>query len=217
MLDESIKTAIRTALRLHEIGDKSPYRIFFAAKGKSGGSFGFMQGDLAAGQANITQTFRDVMVAAGVMQSRARSIETLLSVHVVKNPLSAPDTKIVNGALDAPEGRVLVDIMDEQIIAGVYAGLNKCIVAATSSGRAIGPKALIYKAMWINMSGPPTKVLTWLAGKGVSMAMPIAKAPLNVDGSAMEGYLRATSYYSENPGNLPHAMQCAAAGMAMLA
>ena len=33
----------------------------------------------------------------------------------------------------------------------------------------------------------------------------------------MEAYLRATSYYSENPGNFPHAMQCAAAGMAVLA
>jgi len=216
MLDDSIKPAIRRALRLHEIGDKSPYRVFFAGKGKSGGSFGFMQGDLAAGQSNVTQTFREVLAASGVTQPRAKSIEAALSVHVVKNPLSASDTKTVNNAMDAPAGRVLVDKMDEQIIAGVYAGLNKCIAAATSSGGTIEPKALVYMAMWINMSGPPTKVLTWLAGKSVSMATPLAKAPLNVDGLAMEGYLRATSYYSENPGNLPHAMQCAAAGMTML-
>lgn len=216
MLDESIKPAVRRALRLHEIGDKAPYRMFFAGKGKSGGSFGFMQGDLAAGQANVKVTFRAVMAAATVALNRSQAIEAALSVHVVKNPLSAPDTKLVNNALDAPEGRLLVDKMDEEILADVYAGLNRCIAAAASTGRAIEAKALVYMAMWINMSGPPTKVLSWLAGKNISMATPLAKAPSVVDGFAMEGYLRATSYYSENPGNLPHAMQCAAAGMAML-
>jgi hypothetical protein len=216
MLDESVKPAIRTALRLHEIGDKLPYRMFFAGKGKSGGSFGFMQGDLAAGQSNVTATFRAVLAAALVPAAKADSVIVALSVHVLKNPLTASDTKLVNDALNSSEGRSLVDMMDEQILSSVYKGLNACIAAAASAGRTIEPKALIYMAMWINMSGPPTNLLKWVAGKSVSMAAPLPKAPIAVNGTAMEGYLRATNYYSENPGNLPHVMQCAAAGMAVL-
>lgn len=216
MLDESIKMALRTSLRLHEIGDKSPYRIFFAAKGKSGGSFGFMQGDLAAGQSGVVATFEAVLKAASVSAAKGRSILDALCVHVVKNPLSAADTQLVNDALSAPKGRLLVDRMDDDILSGVHAGLEKCLSAASAMGRAIEPKALIYMAMWINMSGPPTKLLQWLAGKSISMATPLGKAPSIVTGLAMENYLRATNYYYENPGNLPHAMQCAAAGMAAM-
>ena len=45
-----LKSALRFALRLHEIGDQSPYHLMFAAKGKSGASFGFMPGDLEEGR-----------------------------------------------------------------------------------------------------------------------------------------------------------------------
>ena len=45
LLPESLKPAIRAALRHHEIGEHSPYRLAFAGKGQSGGSFGAMQGD----------------------------------------------------------------------------------------------------------------------------------------------------------------------------
>jgi hypothetical protein len=216
MLDDAIKTAMQTALRLHEIGDKSPYRLFFAGKGKSGGSFGFMQGDLAAGQPYVTKSFQAVLAAASVPAAKAELIVEALSVHLLKNPLSASDTKLVNDALASAKGRALVDTMDDQVLAGVYKGVNQCIAAASSFGRTIESKALIYMAMWINMSGPPTNLLKWLAGKSVSMATQLPKAPIVVSGAAMEGYLRATNYYAENPGNLPHAMQCAAAGMAGL-
>jgi len=106
--------------------------------------------------------------------------------------------------------------MDEAILGDIYVALDKCIGAASSAGRTIETKALLYLAMWINMTGPPSTVLNWLAGKAVTLAKPIGKAGAVVDGPAMEAYLRATSYYSENPGNFPHAMQCAAAGMATL-
>ena len=217
MPDDALKPALRTALRLHEIGDATPYKMFFAGKGKSGGSFGFMQGDLAAGQPNVRATFRAVMAAAGSTLAKAKSIEDALSVHCIENPLGASDTKLVNSALDSPSGRPLVDAMDEEILGDIYTGLDKCIAAAAGTGRTVEPKALLYLAMWINMTGPPSTVLKWLAGKPVNLAKPIGTAGNVVDGPAMEAYLRATSYYSENPGNFPHAMQCAAAGMAVLA
>ena len=73
-----------------------------------------------------------------------------------------------------------------------------------------------YKSNLRVMVGPPSTVLNWLGGKPVNLAKPIAKAPAVVDGHGMEAYLRATSYYSENPANFPHLMQCAAAGMGAL-
>jgi hypothetical protein len=37
-MDERTKDAIRTALRVNEIGRESPYKLSFAGKGKSGAS-----------------------------------------------------------------------------------------------------------------------------------------------------------------------------------
>lgn len=216
MVDSTVKPAIRIALRLHEIGDATPYKLFFAGKGKSGGSFGFMQGDLAAGQQVVHDTFEAVLGKANVASGKITSIENLLSVHCIDNPLTNPDTALVNGALSSDAGRPLVDAMDEAILGGVYAGLDKCIDAAGKNGLSIEPKALIYMAMWINMSGPPSMLVTWLSGKSVTMAATVKAPRDDVDGPAMEAYLRATNYYSENPGNFAHAMQCAAAGMAAM-
>lgn len=50
MPDSSMLPAFLAAFRVNEIGSKSPFEILFAAKGQSGGSFGAMQGDLAAGR-----------------------------------------------------------------------------------------------------------------------------------------------------------------------
>lgn len=216
MVDVALKPAIRIALRLHEIGDATPYKLFFAGKGKSGGSFGFMQGDLAAGQPEVRKAFEAILAAAKIASAKVAALEAPLSAHCIDNPLSATDTALVNGALASAAGRPLVDAMDETILGGVYAGLDKCIAAATAGGRAIEPKALLYMAMWINMSGPPSTLTTWVSGKPVAMASALGPPGGDVDGPAMEAYLRATNYYAENPGNLPHTMQCAAAGMAAL-
>ena len=151
MPQESLKPGLRVALRLHEIGDASPYRLSFAGKGKSGGSFGFMQGDLAAGQNEVTQTFRTAMAAAGMNAAQIDSLIQRLSVHLIVNPLSPMETDQVNGALLA--SRQLVDQMDEFILQNVYGGLDRCVATAGQASRSIAPKAQIYMALWINMTG----------------------------------------------------------------
>ena len=213
-LSEALKPALRTALRLHEIGDASPYQLFFAGKGASGASFGFMQGDLAAGQPEVTQTFHDALAIAKFAESQIQAFVQRLSVHLISNPLDVVDTKSVNAALLA--SRELVDAMDEQILAGVYKDLTRCLQTASDAGRTIAPKAIIFMALWINMSGPPTSLLRWLSGQDPGLSQVIPRAGTMIDGPAMESYLRATAYYRENPGNLPHMLQCAAAGAMML-
>ena len=214
-LSDALKAALRLALRLHEIGDASPYRLFFAGKGVSGASFGFMQGDLAAGQPEVTNTFRDALAAAQFPASQIDDFLRRLSVHLIANPLDPVDTAAINAALLASRARV--DAMDEQILTGVYQQLQRCIATAAGASRTIAAKALIYMALWINMSGPPTSLLRFLAGHDPGMSHPVPPAGAVVDGVAMEAYLHATAYFSENPGNFAHISTCAAAGAATLA
>jgi hypothetical protein len=214
--DSALEAALRTALRLNEIGDASPYRLSFAAKGASGASFGFLQGDMAARQPVVHDTFRRALTAAAISDAEITALAQRLSVHLIQNPLSPDDTLRINAALDAPAGRALVDQMDTTIFAEVRQQLDNCVAAAVGSGRTIAPKAQIYMVLWINMSGPPTVLLTWLSGQDVSLTRVVPKPRQIVDAAAMEDYLRATDFFAENPGNLPHILQCAAAGAALL-
>lgn len=214
MPDEALKPGIRIALRLHEIGDTSPYQLSFAGKGKSGASFGFMQGDLAAGQPEVVRTFRQALADAGLPAPDIADLVRRLSVHLIANPLTAAETRRVNDALLG--ARAQVDAMDETILGVVYGGVDRCIQHAGRAGRAIAPKAVIYMALWINMTGAPSKLLTWLDGGDPGLRTPVPELGATVEGPAMEAYLRATDYFTENPGNLPHMMQSAAAGVAAL-
>ncbi|MBV8522249.1 MAG: hypothetical protein JOY71_08995 [Acetobacteraceae bacterium] len=215
MPDETLKPAIRTALRLHEIGDASPYKLCFAGKGKSGASFGFMQGDLAAGQPFVREVFSDALATADIPISTIDEYIRELSVPLITCPLSSAALAQVNAALLTSKS--LVDEMDERILSKIYDHLDICISQARASDRSITAKAQLYVALWINMTGPPTKLLIWLAGKNPALGLPVPSAPNVVDGPAIEGYLRATHYFLENPHNFPHMMQCVAAAAAMAA
>jgi hypothetical protein len=212
MPNETLKPALRAALRFHEIGSGSPYKLYFAAKGKSGGSFGFMQGDLAAKQPVVTKAFRDIMAAEGFPAEKVNAWVKALSVHVVGNPLTPADATAVNAAL--LKHSAMVDAMDENILAKVYTGLDKAIAAAASAHRTVSPEAALMIAMWINMSGPPTKILTWLSGNTPLLAAHVDPPGNPVSQHDMTAYLRATDYYTNNPGNFPHLLAALAAGMA---
>jgi hypothetical protein len=214
-IDDNLRNAITKALRINEIGDDSPYQISFAKKGNSGASFGFMQGDLAAKQPIVQQTFHDVLAAAGASSDVIAGLIARLSVHLIANPLTAQETDMVNKALLA--GKNLVDAMDQNILSGVFGGLQQCIDSAAKANKHIDPKALIYMALWINMSGAPTSLLAWLSGQDPGLGAPVQPAGAAVDAAAMESYLGATHYFVENPGNLPHLEASAAAGATMLA
>ncbi|RWA63873.1 hypothetical protein [Mesorhizobium sp.] len=214
MPEARLIAAISAALRMHEIGTKSPYQLYFAAKGKSGGSFGFMQGDLAAGQDIVTKTFRQILADADASKADIQRYLDKLSVHLIGNPLSSADTKFVNNALKT--GSAKVDAMDQAIAADVYSDLDKCIEAAAKAHRKISAKALLYAALWINMSGHPSKLLTWLKGDDPHLQHPLPKPPQFVGGSDMRGYLMATDYYTSNPGNAAHLDQSVQAGALLL-
>lgn len=210
MPEERYKPALRQALQFHEIGDKSPYQLFFAAKGKSGASFGFMQGDLAAQQPVVQRTFHQCLSASGFTEDEINSLARRLSVHLIRNPLSRSETERINAAFAAH--RDAVDAMDDAILSGVYSGLDKCLAVAARADRTIHPEAQLYIAMWINMSGPPSKMLLWLAGDDPQLGVRVQPPGRQVDVAAIQAYLRATSYYRENPRNFAHLEESANAG-----
>ena len=72
-------------------------------------------------------------------------------------------------------------------------------------------------ACWINMSGAPTKLLTWLSGGDPDLPGGRPPLGLSVTAEGMEGYLRATRYYQANPGNIPHMLASVADGAKKLA
>jgi hypothetical protein len=213
-IDDHLRKAITTALRINEIGDDSPYRVSFAKKGKSGGSFGFMQGDLAANQPIVQQTFRTVLAAAGQAADVIDNLVARLSVHLITDPLTTQEEDMIDKALLA--GKNAVDAMDQNILGAVFNGVQNCIDTAANANRHIEAKALIYIALWINMSGAPSKLLAWLSGQDPQLGAPVQPAGGSVDAAAMESYLRATHYFMENPGNFPHVQASAAAGAATM-
>ena len=214
MPDNTLKPALHAALRMHEIGTQTPYKLFFAGKGRSGASFGAMQGDLAAGQPVVRATFTNAMTAAGMVTATIASLLQRLSVHLLGNPLNPAERGDVDAALAASID--LVDAMDEAILAEIYASLDICIAHATAGRRRMDPEAQILAAMWINMTGPPTKLLTWIDGGTPALATPVPAPGKLIDAAAMEAYLHATDYYTNNPQNFPHLLESLAAGVEQL-
>jgi hypothetical protein len=211
----NLQTALRAAVRHHEIGDDpdAAYKLSFAEKGRSGASFGFMQGDLGQNQQEVKDAFHRALKADNVLDTDISRIMESLSGQVTSTSLSNEDKIRVNKALNTQEGRKLVNAMDEKIFADVCMKLDRCLDAATSSDRTITPEAQIYMLLWINMTGPPTDLLDWLSGKSVrGVAAPGATA----DRSAIEEYLKASKYFTQNPGNFQHMVESVATGAKLL-
>jgi hypothetical protein len=217
-MDDNLRAAIAAAVELNEGASDNPYRLSFARKGESGASFGRMQGDLSAQQL-ARDTLKKALLANGVDIDRATDIVAQLSRPMAANVLGAADDQLVEAALASDAGRSLVDDMDQEILAQVIDAVEVCLDTAQAAGREVEPKAAIYMAMWINMSGPPTTLKVWLAGQDVSLAHHTRRVPAPGDvvtAADMEGYLEATDYYAANPRNFAHLEEAAAAGVAAM-
>ncbi len=215
MVDTSLLPAIKETIKQNEIGNQTPYQLSYALKGKSGASFGFMQGDTNV-QQRARDTLKNALSAAGASSAAINRIMAAVSQALPHgNPLSAADTRLANDALSSAAGRKLVDAMDMAILVDdVLAGVDACIAAAGTRKVTIDPLALLYIAPWINMTGPPSLLKTWLAGAPALGLQ--APTPPNVTAEEMEAYLQATAYFQANPRNFIHFRQCVAAGAKLL-
>ena len=211
---DALKPALRAALRENEVGDDTPYKLCYAKKAESGASFGFMQGDLNGNQPAVKTTFHAALVAAGFSAGKITEIENALHGHLTESPLSENDARAVDDALLA--SKALVDTMDEGILVNVYRGLDACTARADAAGRTIAAGGLIPMALWINMSGPPDKLLIWLDGNDPQLMAPVDPPGNIVDQAATMSYMKATKYFTQNPKNLKHFGESIDAGLALV-
>jgi hypothetical protein len=214
MVDTALVPAIKQAVRTNELGPASPYQLSYARRGGSGASFGACQGDTNTNQ-TARNTLTAVLQAAGADSATIDRIMGLVTQPCPNgNPLSAADAALANAALSSATGRPLVDQMDEGLLQTVLDALDSCIATAAGRNLTIDPTALLYIALWVNMTGAPTTLRQWLAGTSVHGVA--APAPPTVRVDDIEAYLQATAFFAANPRNFQHLQQSVAAGIPLL-
>jgi hypothetical protein len=202
MVDSALVPAIREAIKQNEIGDASPYCLSYACLGTSGASFGVFQGDT-----NVNQTARATLVrilqAAGTGADAIARISAAVSQPCPRgNPLNASDTAVANAALASTKGKAIVDGMDSSLLHSLLGELDGSIAAAAGRKLIIDPVALLYIALWVNMTGGPDTLDKWLAGtEQLGVAPPAGPTVTQHD---IQTYLRASAYFRQHPKNFAH-------------
>jgi hypothetical protein len=212
MVDVSLLPAIRAAIRANELGPASPYKLSYARLGQSGASFGIFQGDTHV-NGTARSTLQAILNGAGADGPAVARIMAAVSVACPQgNPLNPADTTLANAALSSTAGQAAVDAMDNQLMQVVLKGLDNCITGA--GDLPIDGEALLYMALWINMTGAPTTLVKWLGGLTVS-GVPAPVGP-SVCVADIQAYLKATAYFTNHPQNFAHMQASVAVGVPLL-
>jgi hypothetical protein len=202
MVDTALVPAIRAAIRANELGSVSPYCLSYARLGSSGASFGIFQGDT-----NVNHQARATLLTA--LQTFGADPPTCDRILAAVgrpcpngNPLSPEDTKLANDALSSDAGIQLVDQMDGNLLSVVLGELDSCIAAAATRNQTIASDALLYIALWVNMTGAPDTLCKWLSGtQEVGLAPPVGPV---VTALNLQNYLQANTYFRLHPKNFVH-------------
>ena len=202
MVDIVLVPAIKIAIRQNELGNASPYCLSYACLGASGASFGIFQGDTNVNHV-ARDTLRQALQTAGTADDVCdRIIAAVSRPCPAGNPLSQDDTTLANRALASAGGNAMVDTMDDRLLQVVLGELDTSIGAAGTRQQTIDPVALLYIALWVNMTGAPETLNKWLSGtQEVGMTPPIGPT---VTQQNIENYLQANAYFRLHPRNFVH-------------
>ncbi len=206
--------AIKAAIRANEIGSLSPYRLHFAKKGNSGGSYGVFQNDTHANRSAL-KTLSEILHGAGLPPDQVQRITSLLSRPCPANPLSPAEDAAVNAALASPAGRAAVDALDTAQLHVICGYLDLALAASPAP---IDGHAQLAICLWSNMTGKPTTVLTWLRGASISQhggTVAPPDSPVTFAGD-MTRYLKSSKFFIENAANWKHFAESVAIGAALL-
>lgn len=213
MTDATMLAAVKAALRANELGAADPYRLSFADLGKSGASFGVFQADTAANRGAWSALHR-ILTNAGMATAKINSIMATLAKPCNSTSLALADMFATNAAIASPQGRQIVDDLDEVTLDTVMRHLGQANYAATANGKTIEPRAQIMIALWCNMTGAPNTLCSWIGGTEVALVRP----PPNpiVSANEIECYLRAQQYFVSNPHAISHLLASVAVGVNLL-
>ncbi len=214
MLDPTLIPAIKEAIQQNELGSASPYCLSYACLGASGASFGIFQGDT-----NVNHVARNTLLQALEASGCSAGTCDRIVAGVCRpcpdgDPLSAEDTTLANDALASEMGQAMVNTMDDRLLQVVLGELDTCIAAAATRGQTIDPAALLYIALWINMTGAPDTLNKWLSGtQEVGLAPPVGPS---VTVHNVENYLQANTYFRLHPRNFVHMQDSVQAAIHLL-
>jgi hypothetical protein len=214
MVDTTLVPPIKRAIKENELGSASPYELSYAQLGASGASFGIFQGDT-----NVNDTARATLLKALAANNADVDAVTRILAAVGQpcpngNPLSPGDSTVANDALSCDTGCGLVDAMDDTLLAVVLGELDGCIAAAETRNQTIDPQALLFIALWVNMTGAPDTLKKWLSGtQEVGLVPPVGPVvtPLN-----LQNYLQANVYFRLHPRNFVHMQDSVNAAIPLL-
>lgn len=205
MVASALRPAIKEAIKQNEIGNASPYELSYARLGVSGASFGVFQGDTNVSHV-ARATLGDALTANGTGDDAVTRILGLVGRPCPNgNPLTAEDTALANGALSSPAGRQMVDQMDNQLLAVVLSEVDTCIAGAATRNLSLDPAALLYIALWVNMTGPPGTLARWLSGNP-ELGLSPPPGPV-VTRQNLESYLHSSKFFMIHPKNFVHMQQ----------
>ena len=157
MVDTALLPAIREAIKENELGSVSPYCLSYARLGSSGASFGIFPGDTNVNH-HARASLLEALEAAGADTSTCNRILAAVGRPCTAgNPLSPEDTTLANNALSSDAGKQLIDKMDADLLSVVLGELDSRVSAATTRNQTIVPEALLYMALWVNMTGLPIR------------------------------------------------------------
>jgi hypothetical protein len=220
-ISPAVQDAIAAAIRWHEVRDNASvaYSLSFARIGNSGASFGFYQHDCAADPGAWTALF-NIMTKSGMAADQRARISRVMG-HAMPNgwPGSAEDLTAVNAAIRSPAGRAIVDDIDHVTLTGLLTQCGQCVSARGGAGGTIAPAALIGMACWINQSGAPTDLLTWLRSGPVTLGgkeVPRLTPESAVDEATFFAYYDMIPFVSENPDQRAQMVDAINVGMAKL-
>ena len=120
----------------------------------------------------------------------------------------------VNDALSTEAGQALVDAMDDKLFAVVREEVESSIAVAAQAKLSIEPVAVLYIALWVNMTGSPNTLNRWLSGTSEMGLAPPSGGSLSAQN--MEKYLSCSSYFQIHPKNLLHMKDAVQAGASIL-
>jgi hypothetical protein len=213
-MDASLLPAVRLAIQQNELGNASPYCLSYARLGVSGASFGIFQGDTNVNHL-ARDTLRQALQVMGAPDDACDRIIAAVSQPCPDgNPLSDDDAALADGALASVAGRAMVDAMDDRLLQVVEGELDTCLAAANTRGQSIAPVALLYIALWVNMTGAPDTLNRWLCGtREVGLASPVGPT---VTQQNLENYLQANTYFRLHPRNFVHLYDSVTAAVSLL-
>jgi hypothetical protein len=214
MVDTALLPAIREAIRENELGTVSPYCLSYARLGASGASFGIFQGDTNVNHLARATLLKALQAAGGDEPTYDRIMARVSQPCPNGNPLTPDDTTLTDDALSSDDGRQLVDAMDSSLLDVVLGELDSCIAAAATRTLTLEPAALLYIALWVNMTGAPDTLNKWLAGtQEVGLAPPIGPV---VTALNLQSYLQANAYFRLHPHNFVHMQDSVASALPLL-